>query len=118
MRLNHNVVLKALKLAKLTCEEKKDQSSLWDARRIDEEIMFLEGIFPDSEQMLHRVGGNWLAGVREWIKQKAINGCDVTWGAHEVLRFSSPLTVYDIEMIAARAASEAGAEALGMKTKL
>lgn len=114
-RLNRNVVLKALKLAKRTLEDSKIKSDSWDAHLIGEQISFLEGEYPNAFQMITRLGGNWLGELREWIKCKAINGCDVTWGSEEPLKFRGPITVAEVERIAARAASSGAAEALGMK---
>lgn len=53
---------------------------------------------------LWQEGGPWLAEVREWIKERAINGSDVAWGTQEQLRFPS-LSVKDLEELAARIAT-------------
>jgi hypothetical protein len=41
-----------------------------------------------------------LGKMREWIQRKAINGSSVIWGSTEVLRFTTSLTVLDLETLA------------------
>lgn len=56
--------------------------------------------------------GTHLALVRSFIQQHAINGSDVTWGSHDVLRFTG-ITVSDLEHLAQRiadACQQQGAE--------
>lgn len=114
-RLNRTVVLRALKTAHAAELAKNTGNSSWEAHNIQEQITFLEGEFPNASGMLQVVGGEWLGNIREWMKCKAINGCDVTWGSETPLILRSPLTVAELERIAAKAASSCAAESLGMK---
>ena len=43
--------------------------------------------------------GNHLRVVREFIKDHAANGSDVTWGSMDPVRLSG-VTVWDLEMLA------------------
>lgn len=78
---------------------------LWRVRRLEEERKGLVAPAEAPLVLLNKTGGQWLGAVREWMKQKAINGSDVTWGSNEHLRFSSPPTVWDMEYLAACIAS-------------
>lgn len=90
----------------------------WKIVRVKAQIGVMKCPAPTGYDLLSKAGGEWLGNVREWIKCKAINGCDVTWGSQtDVLRFSSPLTVYDVETIAAKAASAMQAEIFKGATK-
>jgi hypothetical protein len=44
-------------------------------------------------------GGEWLAKVREWIKDHCFGGDMVTWGSDDVLKIT--ITVKDLEDLAA-----------------
>lgn len=63
---------------------------------------------PITAYALARKGGVWLGAARSWIQTRFMNGDSVTWGSHDVLqpRFG-PITVADIEEVAALAAAGA-----------
>lgn len=50
-------------------------------------------------------GGEWLGAARSWLQRKKRNGESVTWSSHDVLE--PPMTVLDVEEVAAEAASAA-----------
>lgn len=51
-------------------------------------------------------GGEWVAAARRWMQSRFRNGSDVTWGSHDRLE-GGPVTVADIEEVAALAAAGA-----------
>jgi hypothetical protein len=55
---------------------------------------------------LARKGGAWLGAARSWMQTRFKNGESVTWGSNDRLE-GAPVTVKDIEEVAACAAAEA-----------
>lgn len=55
---------------------------------------------------LRRKGGAWVAAARGWIQTRFRNGDSVTWGSTDLLQ-GAPVTVADIEQVAAEAAAAA-----------
>lgn len=118
IRLNRHLIVKALKAqyALLTAPGTTPEQ-IWEAHLLKGQIEFLDTPAPLPITMLTQIGGTWLGSLREWLQCKAINGSDVTWGSHQPLRFSSPLTVYDFEYLAARTAAQAIQECLQLDGK-
>jgi hypothetical protein len=54
---------------------------------------------------LKRQGGRWLGEARGWLQWNTRNGDRVTWGSDDVIQ--PPLTVRDIEDLAAHVAAAA-----------
>jgi hypothetical protein len=55
---------------------------------------------------LARKGGAWLGAARSWMQRRFRNGESVTWGSNDLLT-GAPVTVADIEEVAAEAAAAA-----------
>lgn len=53
---------------------------------------------------LLREGGTWLGAARSWIQRHALNGDSVVWGSDSFLKLR-PITVSDVEMLAAEIAA-------------
>ena len=58
-------------------------------------------------------GGKWLGAARNWVQWNCRNGEEVTWGSNDVLQ--PPLTIKQVEELAARVADAANSEADKMK---
>ena len=56
--------------------------------------------------LLARQGGAWLGAARTWMQTRFKNGERVTWGSNDPLE-GAPVTVADIEAVAACAAAAA-----------
>lgn len=61
-------------------------------------------------------GGKWLAAARSWMQHHCHNGSTVAWGSNEVL--NPPLTVADVEEIAAKVAEAMEQEVVRLKAEL
>jgi len=59
----------------------------------------------EAYDLLHNRGGEWLGAARSWLQRRKHNGSHVTWGSNEELH--PPMTVKEVEEIAAEAAAEA-----------
>ena len=62
--------------------------------------------------VLARQGGAWIGAARRWIQSRFMNGDSVIWGSHDLLK-GAPVTVADIEEVAAEAAAAAINEYVG-----
>ena len=61
-----------------------------------------------SAYELSQKGGQWLAEARGWMQTRFLNGSNVTWGSNdELLPRGGPITVADIEEVAAMAVAAA-----------
>jgi len=77
----------------------------YHVRRIEDERNHIRD-YVATPNVLFSTGGQWLGTLREWIKQKALNGEEVTWGSEQHVRLP-PLTVADLEYFAAKIAAAA-----------
>lgn len=59
---------------------------------------------------LMKKGGAWLGRVRDWMQRRKRNGETVTWGSDEAL--VPPVTVRELEEVAALSAAEVVRESL------
>lgn len=109
-KLNTQIILEALRLYR-----EANHGGPLDNERIrrlvDEQIDILRT--PVTKEGLLREGGAWLAEVREHILWNSFNGSDVTWGSDDEVRFTRPLSVHDLEYLAAKIAAKALTEFKG-----
>lgn len=87
--------------------------NLWKVRQLEEQIEALN--YRPSWQDTAGWGGNWLGYVRNWIQINFRNGSDVTWGSFDPLNPSSVLNPKKLEDFAARIATEAINEHMGLR---
>ena len=64
---------------------------------------------PQKPSEYTKMGGEWLGAARSWVQWNCRNGNSVTWGSGDVL--SPPLTIRQVEDLAARVADAANSEA-------
>lgn len=117
--LNQAMLVRGLEALKLTEVEGDPETRLgnkmWRDRMIDEQIALLAEPV-NSIVLLQKHGGAWLGTLREWIKCKAINGCDVSWGSdRDQLRFTRPITPAFLEELGSRIAAAAINETKGLR---
>lgn len=78
--------------------------SLQQIKDISRRILFS---VPTSNELLHKIGGNWLGRVREFIKGRFLNGDSVTWASNDILRSPRNFTVAEMEHLASDIAESA-----------
>lgn len=60
-----------------------------------------------TAEEMSKVGGPWLERVRGFMQVRFMNGDSVAWGSRDVLMENGPLTVCDLENLAAQIAADA-----------
>ena len=107
------LLLKALEAYKESINKEISQATeahppgslYWELNRIEEAKKQLERGSIHFMELMQK-GGRWLGVARDWMKCTFRNGETVTWGSQEYLE-GRPLTVSDVEYLAAKIAAAA-----------
>ncbi len=103
-RLDTKLIIKLLEAHKQSFP-KDDGFEIFAIKRIDEQIELLKRV--EYSHLMAIRGGSHLGSVREWMKCKARNGENVTWGSQDLLQLRYPLTVQLLEDLACQVAAAA-----------
>lgn len=101
-RLDTKLIIKLLEEHKQNIPKDNGWEKI-SINRIDEQIELLKR--PEYGLTMSSQGGSHFGCIREWIKCKASNGENVTWGSQDLLQLSGPMTVKVLEDLACRIAA-------------
>lgn len=115
-RIVPGVIIKALEFQINALKQTKPDdpefgNNIWKVMVLQEQIEAMQ--YRPTRESTAGWGGEWLGIIREWIKCKFRNGCDVTWGSHEALTGGPVITPALLEGLAANIASAAIREHMG-----